>query len=324
MSPKILPAQAQNITAAAKHLRAGGLVGMPTETVYGLAADAENQAAVASMYLAKARPGDHPVIVHLASAGAATNWVSSIPEFAKSLMKDFWPGPMTLILPRSSRAKDFVTGSQDSVGLRVPGHPVALELLRKFEELGGHGLVAPSANRYGSVSPTTAQAVFDELGGVLAERDVILDGGAAEVGLESTIIDCTGAAPVILRPGAITSAQIEQSCGLKPHAPNETKVRVSGSHKKHYSPRATVHLSPDATLGSGFIALAEIPTPAGAIRLAQPNNLEEYANQLFAALRAADNLGLSKIFAVAPQGDGLAIAIRDRLSRAAHQGSEIG
>lgn len=315
---KTEPAQLlADLTAAANHLMAGGLVGFPTETVYGLGANAEDGDAVAKIYRAKGRPADHPLIIHIAHLSDVDHFATEIPEYATALMRDFWPGPMTLILKRSANAGDFVTGNQQSVGLRIPSHPVALALLLAFRKAGGHGLAAPSANRFGSVSPTTAQAVMAELQDHLAENDLVLDGGPAEVGLESTIIDCTGAAPKILRPGAITQQMIEHSTGLKLADSGENKIRVSGSHLKHYSPRATVNIGGEAKPGNGLIALSQWPTPDGVIRLAAPKNLEEYANMLYAALRAADDQGLKEIHIIPPEGDGLAIAIRDRIQRAA-------
>ena len=199
---------------AAANLLAGNLVAFPTETVYGLGADACSAEAIAKIYSAKGRPADHPLIVHVASIAALGEWASDVPHYAIALARDFWPGPMTLIVRRSELAQDYVTGGQDTVGIRVPNHPVALALLEAFHHLGGRGIAAPSANRFGSVSPTNAQAVVVELGEYLTGQDQILDGGPCEVGLESTIIDCTGDAPKILRPGAITEEMINQSANL--------------------------------------------------------------------------------------------------------------
>ena len=196
------------LSGAAANLLAGNLVAFPTETVYGLGADACNADAVARIYSVKGRPADHPLIVHVATIDAMGDWAAEVPEYAIALARDFWPGPMTLIMKRSSLAGDFVTGGQDTVGIRVPAHPVALGLLEAFALVGGRGVAAPSANRFGNVSPTTAQAVADELNDYLGEMDQILDGGACDVGVESTIIDCTGEVPRILRPGAVTVAMI--------------------------------------------------------------------------------------------------------------------
>ena len=306
---------------AASVLLAGGLVAFPTETVYGLGADACNEAAVARIYSVKGRPADHPLIVHVASMDGLGDWARDVPTFAISLARDFWPGPMTLIVPRSDLAGDFVTGGQDTVGVRVPAHPVALGLLEAFVAAGGKGVAAPSANRFGNVSPTTAQAVAAELGDYLADGDQILDGGACDVGVESTIIDCTGDTPKILRPGAITLEMIEQSTGLTVvGSVEEPEIRVSGSLDSHYAPEATVVLDQSPTAGQGFIAMADVVAAEGVVRLAAPRTHEEFAQVLYAALRAADEQGLSTVVVQQPAGDGIAIAIRDRLKRAAHSG----
>ena len=304
---------------AATVLMAGGLVAFPTETVYGLGADASNEKAVTRIYSVKGRPADHPLIVHVASMDGLGDWAREVPSYAISLARDFWPGPMTLVVPRSSLAGDFVTGGQDTVGVRVPAHPVALGLLEAFERAGGKGVAAPSANRFGNVSPTNAQAVATELGDYLADGDQILDGGACDVGVESTIIDCTGDAPKILRPGAITVEMIEQSTGLKVFTSvEEPEIRVSGSLASHYAPAATVVLDQSPTAGQGFIAMADVVATEGVVRLAAPRTHEEFAQVLYAALRAADEQGLATVVVQQPVGDGIAIAIRDRLKRAAH------
>jgi L-threonylcarbamoyladenylate synthase len=308
------------IISAAKALRAGALVGIPTETVYGLAADATNAEAVARIYSVKGRPVDHPLIVHIPSLDLLGDWAAEIPNYAIALARDFWPGPMTLILRRSALAMDFVTGGQDTVGVRVPAHPLALALLTAFNSLGGKGLAAPSANRFGQVSPTSAEAVEEEIGAYLEPgRDLILDGGISMVGVESTIIDCTGDIPRILRPGAITAEMIEASTGLAVDwTPVDELIRVSGSLDSHYSPKAKVVLDAIAEPGEGFIAFASITTPRGAIRLAAPATVEQYARDLYAALRAADAKDLSTVAVLQPEGEGLAAAIRDRLKRAAN------
>ena len=304
---------------AASVLMAGGLVAFPTETVYGLGADASIAAAVARIYSVKGRPADHPLIVHVASMDGLGDWARDVPSYAISLARDFWPGPMTLVVPRSDLAGDFVTGGQDTVGVRVPNHPVALGLLEAFVRAGGKGVAAPSANRFGNVSPTSAQAVATELGDYLADGDQILDGGACDVGVESTIIDCTGDTPKILRPGAITVEMIEQSTGLKVVAyVEEPEIRVSGSLDSHYAPAATVVLDQSPTAGQGFIAMADVVAADGVVRLAAPQTHEEFAQVLYAALRAADEQGLATVVVQQPVGDGIAIAIRDRLKRAAH------
>lgn len=306
---------AAEIARAAAALKQGWLVAFPTETVYGLGADAENPAAVARIYSTKGRPADHPLIVHVSSSKALTSWARDIPEYAHKLAEDFWPGPMTLILTRSDRAGDFVTGGQDTVGLRVPDDTTALALLAEFEKQGGTGVAAPSANRFGKVSPTTAQAVREELSAYMDPQDMILEGGQSDVGIESTIIDCTGPAPRILRPGAITAAMIERSTGLR-IGEADTSIRVSGSLESHYAPTARVVLNHTPEPGDGLIALEEIVTPEGVVRIASPSTTREYANQLYAALRQADELGLSKVVAVTPEGDDIALAITDRLQRA--------
>jgi L-threonylcarbamoyladenylate synthase len=302
-------------------LLAGGLVAFPTETVYGLGADACNPAAVARIYSVKGRPADHPLIVHVASMDGLGDWARDVPTYAIALARDYWPGPMTLVVRRSDMAGDFVTGGQDTVGVRVPNHPVALGLLEAFTAAGGKGVAAPSANRFGNVSPTTANAVAAELGDYLADGDQILDGGACDVGVESTIIDCTGDTPKILRPGAITLEMIEQSTGLTVvGSVEEPEIRVSGSLDSHYAPAAVVVLDQSPTAGQGFIAMADVVAAEGVVRLAAPRTHEEFAQVLYAALRAADEQGLSTVVVQQPVGDGIAIAIRDRLKRAAHSG----
>ena len=308
-----------SLKAAAQSIANGHLVAFPTETVYGLGADATNESAVAKIYKAKGRPADHPLIVHIASIDAMGDWAEDISEYAINLARDFWPGPMTLIFKRSKLAKDFVTGNQNTVGLRVPNQPIALALLKEFENSGGKGIAAPSANRFGAVSPTTAQAVKDELENYLDQaNDVILDGGPCQVGVESTIIDCTLDTPQILRLGAITKEMIAESTGLLVIDEPTSDIRVSGSLESHYSPNAKVVLDVNPESGDGFIAIDSIPTPAGAIRLAAPSSIEGYAREIYSALRFADAQGLSKVCVIQPEGEGLAAAIRDRLKRAAN------
>jgi L-threonylcarbamoyladenylate synthase len=309
---------ADAMVLAAQKLINGDLVAFPTETVYGLGADATNEIAIAKIYAAKGRPADHPLIIHVHSMQAMGDWAEEIPAFAIALARDFWPGPMTLILNRSTLAQDFITGGQNSVGIRVPDHVVALALLNSFHGLGGKGIAAPSANRFGHVSPTTAQAVKDELGSYLDEHDQILDGGPCTVGVESTIIDCTGEVPKILRPGAITAEMITASTGLEALDSPGTSIRVSGSLDAHYAPAALVLLDQQPLAGQGFIALATTTTPQDVIRLASPNNDVEFAQSLYASLRKADELGLSHVVIEQPTGSGIAVAIRDRLMRAAN------
>ena len=306
---------ADAIDNAAAHLKAGDLVAFPTETVYGLGADASNSEAVSRIYSVKGRPNDHPLIVHIASIERMGDWAREVPEYAIALARSFWPGAMTLILKRSELAGDFITGGQDSVGVRVPDHVVALGLLEAFEKAGGAGVAAPSANRFGHVSPTTAAAVIEELGDYLSKDDLVLDGGACAVGVESTIIDCTGAAPSVLRPGAISVAMIEESTGLNITQSNK-EIRVSGALENHYAPVAKVLLCEVPLVGQGFIAHVDIQTPPGVIRLASPGNDEEFAQELYSALREADALGLKEVVVMQPIGGGIAVAIRDRLSRA--------
>ena len=331
---------ADALREAAKNILSGNLVAFPTETVYGLGGDACNADAVARIYSVKGRPADHPLIVHISSMQRMDDWAEEIPEFAIKLARDYWPGPMTLVLKRSSLAKDFITGGQNTVGVRVPDHVVALALLEAFENIGGRGVAAPSANRFGQVSPTTAAAVVDEIGEYLDSADQIIDGGACAVGVESTIIDCTGDAPRIQRPGAITVAMIEESSGQTVvKAGNtivdaqegaestsvsnlissaDTAIRVSGSLDNHYAPAAKVLLCETPTSGQGFIAHANMETPAGVIRLASPHNDEEFAQILYSALRQADAQGLKEVVVMQPIGIGIAVAIRDRLARAAN------
>ena len=335
MSQFLGTCDAAAIVDAAANLHSGNLVAFPTETVYGLGADACNKEAVAKIYAAKGRPADHPLIVHVASMDALGDWAEEVPEYAISLARDFWPGPMTLVLGRSALAANFITGGQDTVGIRVPNHPVALALLEAFAQIGGKGIAAPSANRFGNVSPTTAQAVADELNNHLADADLILDGGQCDVGVESTIIDCTGDTPRILRPGAVTEQMINKSTHthaskrftytdedlsgitlngklIVPHT-----IRVSGSLESHYSPKATVCLDQIPSAGQGFIAMADIESGSGVIRLAAPRTHEEFARVLYAALRTADEKGLVTVVVQQPEGTGISVAIRDRLMRAA-------
>jgi L-threonylcarbamoyladenylate synthase len=312
---------ADTISSAAQTLINGNLVAFPTETVYGLGADASNSSAVTRIYEVKGRPYDHPLIVHVHNLNAAQDWFCEIPDYAIQLARKFWPGPMTLILNRSKIAKDFITGGQETVGIRVPNHPIALALLGAFSKIGGRGIAAPSANRFGYVSPTTAPAVSSELGPFLKSGDQILDGGACNVGVESTIIDCTQKRPRVLRPGAITGEMIVAATGLMIYSnirlDQFPEIRVSGSLESHYSPRATVILDQLPTPGQGLIALADFPTPEGVIRLASPTSDEEFAQGLYASLRAADVQELASVVVIQPQNDGIASAIRDRLRRAA-------
>lgn len=320
MSPKLIAATAENIRAAANHLVAGGLVAIPTETVYGLAADAANGIAVSKIFKAKSRPLNHPLIVHIGALEQLDYWAGALPEYAHRLTA-LWPGPLTLVLPRIAAAGDYLTGGQSTIAVRMPNHEATLALLEQFATLGGRGIAAPSANRFGEVSATSAAAVMAGLGEYLDEADLVLDGGDCQVGIESTIVDCTGPNPAILRPGAITAADIEALTDIVV-APPSGEIRVSGSHAKHYSPHSRVLLDAAPESGWGLIAPTEVATPPGVIRLAEPKDTEEYARQLYSALRRADELGLQQLVAMQPVGDGLAAAIRDRLARAAAEHQE--
>lgn len=310
------------IKNAATSLHAGNLVAFPTETVYGLGADATSQSAVAKIYNVKGRPSNHPVIVHISSINNLDKWAKDIPEYATTLARSFWPGPMTLILPRTNLAKDFVTGGQDNVGIRIPAHTVAHSLLKEFEAQGGYGVVAPSANRFGKVSPTSADDVKAELSDFFSLADLILDGGPSLVGIESTIINCTNSTPTILRPGAITAAMINDLLDIKIEViskNNSDRIKASGLLDSHYSPTAKVYLSGTPSVGDGFIALSKHQTPDGAIRLIAPVNNEEFARTLYKGLRLADSKKLTNVFVIAPSGDDIAVAISDRLEKAAQK-----
>jgi L-threonylcarbamoyladenylate synthase len=294
-------------------------VAFPTETVYGLGADATNEKAVSRIYSVKGRPVGHPLIVHISSINKLEEWATDIPEYAIKLAREFWPGPMTLILPRTDLAKDFITGGQNNVGLRVPDQPIALALLKKFELLGGQGIAAPSANRFGAVSPTTPEAVTDELGIYLNKKDLVLGGGQCHVGIESTIINCTLTRPKILRPGAITEEMLQKILGIKFEILSEkSNTKAPGSMDMHYSPKAKIYLNSIVESGDGFLALSSFPTPRGAIRLASPISLEHYARELYSAFRSADQQGIKKISILIPEGNGLAEAIRDRVKKASN------
>ena len=317
--PFISNCTASAIKDAATALINGDLVAFPTETVYGLGADAANENAVNKIYKAKGRPADHPVIVHISNINLLDKWAKEIPEYAIKLARAFWPGPMTLILPRTHLAKDFITGGQNNVGIRIPNQVLGLALISEFEKQGGFGVAAPSANRFGAVSPTTAQAVEAELGEYLGANDQILDGGSCEVGVESTIIDCTGSTPIILRPGAITAAMIFAATALEPMSANKVDIKAPGLLESHYSPKAKVILDQTPERGDGFIALSEIKTPEGVIRLASPKNNEEYAKVLYQALRNADAQQIKTVHAHLPTGSDVAVAIRDRLTKSANK-----
>jgi L-threonylcarbamoyladenylate synthase len=309
---------ADTIRKAAAALKAGHLVAFPTETVYGLGADARNPDAVKRIYEVKGRPSDHPLIVHISSINQLEKWAREIPEYAIDLARAFWPGPMTLILKRTEITQDFITGGQETVGLRVPSDPIALALIQEFERISGSGIAAPSANRFGQVSPTSSVDVQEELGEFLSESDLVLDGGNSVIGIESTIIDCTSSSPVILRSGFITKEVIEsilEDLGVEQASPSD--VRFSGSFEKHYAPKCKVILGEYTNTGAGFLALLGIETPRGMARLASPATIEEFAHILYSTFRDADRKGLLALVVHPPKEDGLGVAIVERLKKAA-------
>ena len=311
-----------DVARAVALLRDGGLVALPTETVYGLAADAQNVTAVARIFTIKGRPTGHPLIVHIADSTHLDMWARDIPTYARLLATAYWPGPLTVILPKQAHVLDAVTGGQPTVGLRVPAHPVALAVLRDVD-----GLAAPSANRFGRVSPTTAQHVVDDIGDLLdPTTDAILDGGPCTVGLESTIVDCTGPLPRLLRAGAITPAMIEETTGLDLLAADGT-IRASGNLASHYAPHAEVVITSAHGLSRevaqargpvGVIAPAAVAIPTTAVALLRAVDAHAYAQGLYGALRAADAHACATVCVVMPEDEGLGLAIRDRLARAAH------
>jgi L-threonylcarbamoyladenylate synthase len=306
------------IKDAALALKDGHLVAFPTETVYGLGADATNEKAVARIYEVKGRPTDHPLIVHISSIELLDKWVSEIPEYAIKLARNFWPGPMTLVFKRTDLAKDFITGGQDTVAIRVPFHTLAHQLLKEFESRGGYGVAAPSANRFGKVSPTNVDAVEEELGKFLFESDQILDGGQSQIGIESTIIDCTNNVPSILRPGSVTLEMVEDLLGVRVSESDSLnlKTKVPGSSETHYAPNAKLFLNGFPKPGDGFIALEGIPTPDGAIRLSSPKDNYEYAQILYNAFRLADGKGIRIVNVIPPVEKGIGLAINNRLLKA--------
>lgn len=319
------------IERAVALLKAGELVGIPTETVYGLGADAANPAAVAKIFAAKGRPADHPLIVHLPGAGHLERWARDIPALAWELAEDFWPGPLTLILKRAPGVPDAVTGGQDTVGLRVPGHPLALELLRAFAAAGGSGgIAAPSANRFGRISPTTAAHVREELGDAVA---LVLDGGPCAVGIESTIVDLSSGSPKLLRPGHISPQRIEAACGLLPQAPDGGVPRASGTLEAHYAPRTPMRMVGSERLLDFLNAQRHSGRRCGVLSHSQPPQAvsgtqqpyvwkmlpaapDGYAHELYAVLRELDHAGVDLIVVeeIPDAADWAAVA--DRLRRA--------
>jgi L-threonylcarbamoyladenylate synthase len=308
---------ADDLMDAVRILRSGGIVAFPTETVYGLGADATNATAVAKLYAVKRRPADHPVIVHFDSAERAFTWARDVPEAARVLAKHFWPGPLTLILERSARAKDFITGGQDNVGVRVPAHPVAHELLAAF----GSGIAAPSANRFGHVSPTTAAHVREDLGD---DVDLVLEGGPSKVGIESTIVDLSRGAPVVLRPGKITQRDIEAALGAPLAAKAPEVPRHPGGLERHYSPRTPARLVPAHELDREIarlqdkVAVLAFSRPDERVDywLRMPRDAQAYAQKLYAALRELDSAGCEAILIETPPDTPEWAAVQDRLRRA--------
>ncbi len=320
INPRLLTPTKKNIVKSSETLLSGNLVAFPTETVYGLGASATHRKGIARIYEVKGRPNDHPLIVHISSVSKLGLWAREIPDYAMDLANRFWPGPMTLILRRADAAKDFITGGQDTVGLRIPNNEIALCLLRQFEDIGGLGIAAPSANRFGAVSPTSASHVIAELNDYLLSSDLVIDGGDSKIGIESTIIDCSSEGPKILRPGAVTLDEINAIINLKIsnfNSRNETKF--SGSFDSHYSPKAKVFLNIEPKPGDGYIALNKTDTPKGVVRLSSPKNNNEFATQLYASFRHGDELNLSRIVVLAPDEIGIGVAINDRLRKASEK-----
>ncbi len=307
----------EEVRRAAQILARGGLVAFPTETVYGLGANASSAAAVARLYRVKGRPSDHPVIVHFASSHAAFAWARDVPDQAKQLAKRFWPGPLTLILKRSDKANDFITGGQDSVGIRVPSHPVAHELLKIF----GDGVAAPSANRFGRVSPTTAAHVREDLG---TDVDLVLEGGPSELGIESTILDLSAGAPLLLRPGRVSRADLEAVLKTKIGEKTSLSPRHSGGLERHYAPRTPARLVPSYDLDKEIarlkdkVALLAFSRPDERVDywLRMPRDPQAYAQKLYGALRELDGAGCEEILVEAPPAAAEWAAVRDRLLRA--------
>ncbi|MFO1304232.1 MAG: L-threonylcarbamoyladenylate synthase [Burkholderiales bacterium] len=311
----ISPPTTDTLARAARLLRDGALVAFPTETVYGLGADAGNEAAVRAIFAAKGRPADHPVIVHVEDLEEATRWAGAMPRGARLLAQAFWPGPLTLIVPRAAHVPDAVTGGQDSVGLRVPSHPVARALLRAFAVAGGRGIAAPSANRFGRISPTTAQHVRDDLGEDVA---LIVDGGPCDVGIESTIVAFTGETPLLLRPGGIGADALARVLGGAVGTPTADAPRASGTLASHYAPRTPSRIAPPGSLSAdGDVAvLARTVAPKNARWIAAPPDARSYAHDLYANLRALDAMGARAILIEDVPPGSEWDAVRDRLARA--------
>ena len=325
MSGSIVAPTAAAVARAAALLRDGGLVAFPTETVYGLGGDADSESAVRAIFAAKGRPADHPVIVHLAQSAQMDDWARDVPPAARALAAAFWPGPLTLIVPRAAHVQSVVTGGQDRVGLRVPSHPVAHALLQAFRTLGGEGIAAPSANRFGRISPTTAAHVADDLGTAVT---LILDGGECAVGIESTIIAFDGDAPILLRPGGLAAADILRVLGHAPGAPDAQAPRASGTLASHYAPRTPARivdaafLVRDALHGHRRAAVlartATRPIDFAGHWIVAPQHHEHFAHDLYANLRMLDAAGAGEILIEDVPADAAWLPVRDRITRAAH------
>jgi L-threonylcarbamoyladenylate synthase len=324
----IVEPTSEQLDRAAAALRRGALVAFPTETVYGLGADARNPEAVRRIFAAKGRPSDHPVIVHLAKAGDLAAWARHVPAGAEALAMAFWPGPLTLILPRAEGVSDTVTGSQDSVGLRVPAHPVARELLARFAAMGGEGVAAPSANRFGRISATTAAHVAEEFAD---EVELILDGGPCDHGIESTIVGFTTEQGVLLRPGAVALQDLTRVLGYSPHPPTGRAPRASGTLASHYAPHTPSQLLSSGDLMAAVRTLGDrsktiailahsLPRPAGfaGVWLKAPAGAAGYAHALYANLRQLDLSGAEKIWIETPPAGDAWAAVTDRVRRATH------
>ncbi len=331
MSEVVKDLPEQEIEQSIHLLNQGGLVAIPTETVYGLAADADNEAAVMSIYAAKRRPADHPLIVHVDSAEALEYWCRDIPPEAWLLVKRFWPGPLTLVMKKLDRCGLWVTGGQDSVALRCPSHPITHELLKRFAGPTHKGLTAPSANTFGRISPSTAQHVADDLGlKPTGKLDMILDGGPCEFGLESTIINLSGARPTLLRHGVITRAMLEETLGFAVPDAGEDAPRASGRLKSHYAPKTRLELLPRDALLARFAELSGEPVavmvsaetlkalPSAAVfSITAPNSVAQYGRELYENLHKLDRAGANRILVELPPQDPAWAAVNDRLGRAA-------
>ena len=325
------PADGPVIAEAVALLQQGGLVALPTETVYGLAADADQPAAVARIFATKGRPSNHPLIVHVADPAGVAHYASDVPAFAQALMQAFWPGPLTLILPRRPGVAADVAGGQASIGLRCPSHPVAQALLMACQQAGIHGLAAPSANRFGRVSPTTAAHVLDEFQGLLEPSELmVLDGGPCQVGIESTIIDCTRGHPVLLRPGVLTVSALETAAGMALAARDGDAPRASGTLESHYAPKARVRLMSGRDIQQALDVLGPdarhiavysrqpVSSASAHVRMERmPTSASACAQELFAVLRALDRPETRLIWVETPPDDPAWDGVRDRLQRAA-------